>query len=190
MHYIVDTKIGTIASYMFRYDDTPEIPEFLTKLKKLGQSNVKCIRDICDYLDASPKQLLVALLRQEGAIEAYRKASVELKIATLDNMLDIVSSDVTEKTLPIIERAWEFIAHNFARNTLDADRTRYNKKDIEAKAAVSARMARIAESKVRIDKESLKLRQDDSFIKVVTDKDEETLKKIQRHINQKSGPSR
>lgn len=189
MHYTVRTDVGHVAMRLTRRVRMPDIPDGLERLKKLGRCNISSVRQICDYMGVSPSEFLCYLINKEGAIEAYRTACIDLKIYALDNMIDVALSDATEKTISTIQRAWEFINHNFARNTLDSDRLKIQRAEAASKSEISRELLKVSKKKLQLDRASLGLRKDESFIRLVTEKDEETLKKIQRHITPVSDQS-
>lgn len=182
MHYTTKTRMAVTVNYLLASVPTPVGGGYKIKLDRLGRANITSVKEIQDWLELSPRQFVAYLLRTEGAIEAYRNAKVNLKMQALENMLDIATSDPTEKSITSIQRAWEFITHNVARTTLDADKLLIQRAESSNRMDVSMAALKLNKRRLYIEQQVLKLRQDESFIRIVTDKDEETLRKIQRHI--------
>lgn len=186
MHYILSTRIGkTISNFASRLSCTEKISIDHRNMEKLGKSQVSSAKEICDYIGLSPIDLLIALCTEKGLIEAYRKGRVSFRIECNDAMLELAKSDVTEKSIPTILRAWEFLSHNTARSTIDADKLKLSQLDAINKNKISKKMLQIGKEKLKIDKESLKLRQEECFIKLVSGQDDETLRKIQNNLRDK-----
>ena len=177
MHERIFTRFSQAMKSELDIYPTPPIPEnFFSDLKDMGAFGITSIPEICDYLNISLMNLCLLLSRIPGAIEAYRKARVEFKMEVTKRIFSLTDLEITEKTVPVILKAAEFLSHNITRCSLESDKLQIQKK-------LTKEQNRISRAVLRQGQERLALCKQESFIKLIIDKDEETLRKIQGYLD-------
>ena len=155
MHERIFTRFSQAMKSELDIYPTPPIPEnFFSDLKDMGAFGITSIPEI----------------------EAYRKARVEFKMEVTKRIFSLTDLEITEKTVPVILKAAEFLSHNITRCSLESDKLQIQKK-------LTKEQNRISRAVLRQGQERLALCKQESFIKLIIDKDEETLRKIQGYLD-------
>jgi len=154
---------------------TPELPDgFLRTMSELGRYGITSVKDMCDYTGLELQDFALILARHPKASDIYKKSRVEFKMDLVRKMYELSDLEITEKTASIVQKSIDFLLQNVGRVGINAERLDMTKK-------VSKEQARISKAMLKQGQKRLDLSQQEAFIKLVIDKDEETLRKIQKY---------
>ncbi len=178
MKHLVKTEFTESVAMILSKLPTPPVPNgFLGNMRDFGYYGVTSAQDMCDFLEISALDFSLILLRYPEATATFRKARVKLKMDATASILTIANSDLTEKSINSVLKAWEFISNNVTKTTLAAERLTVDKEDTKEKT-------RISRAILKQNKQRLKHAMDYDFARFTAANDEETIRRTLNVLNQ------
>lgn len=182
MHFCFYNEIGKFILKEFsKYKIKPR-QNFVQDMGDLSFSNITKVKDMCDFLNISVLELLLQLIHNEDAIVAYRQKKVQAKIEINRRMKDLLYEDIPPKSAEIILHSLEFLSHNVCKNTLLAEKNEIALRQFNHKQIMDQKTFKLTKKHYTLQQKALKNKETKEFINLILEKDEETLKKIKKHL--------